>query len=62
VTHRHGADPVSLIGGLVFAAAGVVVLAGRIDLLDQARWLWPALLVVTGLVLLIGAARKGRAG
>ncbi len=53
---RHPVDPVSLVFGLVFAAAGALLLANRLDLLTQARWLVPLLLIVVALAMFASAS------
>jgi cytochrome c-type biogenesis protein CcmH/NrfF len=50
---RHPADPVSLVAGVAFAVAGVLLLADRLDVLVQARWVLPLLLIVIAVVLLV---------
>ena len=52
---RHAFDPVSFLSGLVIAAAGWVLLAGRVDLLTQANWLAPALLILIAVAMLASA-------
>ena len=47
---QHETDPLSLIGGIVFAALGVLFLfdsAGSFEV--QARWVWPGLLIALGI-------------
>jgi hypothetical protein len=53
---RHPADPVSLVAGIVFAVAGVLLLANRLDLLSQARWVGPLLLIVLAIVMLVSVS------
>jgi hypothetical protein len=50
---RHELDPVSLVFGFAFTAAGALFLAGRIDEAVRLRWLWPVLLLVLGLGILL---------
>ena len=46
---RHELDPLSLVGGLLFAALGVLFLLDAADALTvQARWVWPILLIGLG--------------
>jgi hypothetical protein len=52
---RHAFDPVSFLSGLVIAAAGWVLLAGRVDLLTQAHWLAPALLILIAVAMFASA-------
>ena len=49
---RHPTDPISLVAGVTFAVAGVLLLADRLDVLAQARWVLPLLLIVIAVVLL----------
>jgi hypothetical protein len=53
---RHSVDPVSLVFGMLFAAAGGLLLANRFDLLTQVRWLVPLVLIVVALALLGSAS------
>jgi hypothetical protein len=50
---RHALDPVSLVFGFAFTAAGVLFLAGQFDQAIRLRWLWPVLLLVLGLGILL---------
>ena len=50
---RHELDPVSLVFGFAFTAAGALFLAGRIDEAVRLRWLWPVLLLALGLGILL---------
>ncbi len=46
---RHELDPLSLVGGLLFAGLGVLFLLDVADTLTvQARWVWPILLIGLG--------------
>ncbi|HZD69142.1 MAG TPA: hypothetical protein VFA45_09580 [Actinomycetes bacterium] len=58
---RHDFDPIAFIFGVVFAGLGVVLMTGRLDLLNHAQWLWPGLLVLLGLAVLVGARGRGGA-
>ena len=49
---RRNPDPISLVFGAGFVALGVVSIAGRIDLLADAQWVWPAVLVAVGIIML----------
>ena len=57
---RHPLDSVSLVFGLVFVAAGALLLANRLDLVTQARWAVPVLLILVSLVTLASVWRSGR--
>jgi hypothetical protein len=60
---RHEMDPLSLVSGLMFAAIGAVFLFGRVDVASAgARWVWPALLVTAGALLMVLTARPARDG
>jgi hypothetical protein len=59
---RHDFDPISFIFGLLFAGSGILFLIGRFDLFNRARWLWPALLVLLGIAVLVGARGRGAHG
>jgi hypothetical protein len=50
---RHELDPVSLVFGFAFTAAGALFLAGRMDEAVRLRWLWPVLLLALGLGILL---------
>jgi hypothetical protein len=50
---RHALDPVSLVFGFAFTAAGVLFFAGQFDEAIRLRWLWPVLLLVVGLGILL---------
>jgi hypothetical protein len=52
VASLRRAEPFRLVFGLVFAAAGIIVLAGG-DLIDEGRLLVPVALIGLGLSLLI---------
>jgi len=54
--HRHPTDLLSLVFGLAFAAAGLVLLAGADGTLSLS-WVAPLAAVALG-ILLIGAARS----
>jgi hypothetical protein len=59
---RHDFDPVAFVFGLVFTGLGMLFLVGRFGVFNQARWLWPGLLVVLGLAVLVGARGRGSHG
>jgi hypothetical protein len=50
---RHALDPVSLVFGFAFTAAGVLFFAGQFDQAVRLRWLWPVLLLVLGVGILL---------
>jgi hypothetical protein len=50
---RHELDPISLVFGFAFTAAGLLFLAGRLDQAVRLRWLWPLLLLALGLGVLL---------
>lgn len=56
---RHRFDPVALVFGAVFVAAGVIVLAGG-ELTEEGRALIPAGLIALGVALLVHVGRRGR--
>jgi hypothetical protein len=59
---RHELDPVSLVFGFAFTAAGLLFLAGRVDQAVRLRWLWPLLLLALGLGILLDlSGRRTRA-
>ncbi len=56
----HRFDPVSFVFGVVFlAVAGFAVSRESIDP-DIEQWVWPAVLIVLGAVLLASTFRTGR--
>jgi len=44
----HRFDPLSFMAGAVFVGLGIAFLAAGDTVLDQAHWLWPAILLVLG--------------
>jgi hypothetical protein len=56
---RHGFDAISLVFGLVFGAAGIIVLAGG-SLAHDGELLLPATLVGLGVALLVQNALRSR--
>jgi hypothetical protein len=44
----HRFDLLSFVAGVVFVGLGVAFLAAGDDVVDQAQWLWPAVLLVLG--------------
>jgi cytochrome c-type biogenesis protein CcmH/NrfF len=57
---RHDIDPLSLVFGLMFAAAGALFMSANLDFADvKGEWVWPIPFVLVGIVLLVSAlARK----
>jgi hypothetical protein len=59
---RHQLDPVSLVFGFAFTAAGLLFLAGQVEQAVRLRWLWPLLLLALGLGILLDlGTRRPRA-
>ncbi len=56
---RHRFDPVALVLGAVFVAAGLIVLAGG-ELIEEGRALVPAGLIALGVALLVHVGRWAR--
>jgi hypothetical protein len=56
---RHRFEPVALVLGAVFVAAGVIVLAGG-EVTEEGRALIPAGLIALGVALLVHVDRRGR--
>jgi hypothetical protein len=56
---RHRFDPVALVFGVVFVAAGSIVLAGG-ELIEEGRALVPAGLIALGIALLVHVGRRAR--
>jgi cytochrome c-type biogenesis protein CcmH/NrfF len=57
---RHALDLVSLVPGLVFVVVGIVSLTGTLDVqrIDY-MWVWPAIAIVLGIILLASLLRRG---
>jgi hypothetical protein len=55
---RHELDPVSLVFGFAFTAAGLLFLAGRVDQVVRLHWLWPLLLLALGLGILLDVTAR----
>lgn len=49
-----------LLFGLFFVACGLIALVGRVDLIADAHWVWPAVLVALGIIILAGSTRRAR--
>jgi cytochrome c-type biogenesis protein CcmH/NrfF len=57
---RHPTDPISLVAGVAFAVIGALLLADRLDVLAQARWVVPLLLIVIAIVILVSVSPRRR--
>jgi hypothetical protein len=55
---RHPFDPFALTAGAVFVGLGIWFLAAGADVLDNAHWVWPGLLVALGVAGLASALRR----
>jgi hypothetical protein len=55
---RRSPDPVSLVAGVAFSGAGLLLLLDHGNVHVQLRWVWPVLLVLLALALLPGV--RGR--
>ena len=57
---RHDIDPLSLVFGLMFAAAGALFMSSNLGFADvDGEWVWPIPFVLVGIALLMSAlARK----
>ena len=59
---RHDLDPVSLIFGILFLGLASTALFDNIDLTPfEARWVWPALLIVAGALVLVSSINRSGA-
>jgi uncharacterized membrane protein YfcA len=60
---RHPTDPISLVAGIVFAVVGALLLADRLPVVTQARWVAPLLLIVIAIAMLLSVSprRRGKA-
>jgi hypothetical protein len=56
---HHDFDPIAFVFGVLFTGSGILFMIGRFDLFNQARWLWPGLLVLLGIAVLVGARGRG---
>ena len=59
---RHELDPISLVFGLLFLGVGLWIAVGQFSLesLDNS-WVWPAIAIAAGLILVLPAAVRLRA-
>ena len=56
---RHQLDPLSLVFGLMFTAAGALFMSANLDFTDlNGEWLWPVPLVIVGVVMLVSALTR----
>ncbi|MGH2752162.1 MAG: hypothetical protein ACRDK3_15010 [Actinomycetota bacterium] len=56
---RHDIDPLSLVFGLMFTAAGALFMSANLDFSDlKGEWIWPVPLVLLGIVLLVSALTR----
>jgi hypothetical protein len=55
---RHPFDALSAVAGAVFVGLAVWFLTAGSDVLDNARWIWPAILVALGGAGLFSALRR----
>jgi hypothetical protein len=55
---RHPFDPFSLTAGAMFVALGIWFLIAGSDVIDNANWVWPALLIALGAAGLASALRR----
>jgi hypothetical protein len=59
---RHEFDPTSFVLGLAFAALGLFFLLGDRTAADIGwKWMWPAPLILLGLLFVISATRRAMA-
>jgi hypothetical protein len=56
---RHTLDIVSLVFGLLFIALALPVLLTNTPLTLDARWLWPAAVIVLGAIVAASGVRRG---
>jgi hypothetical protein len=55
---RHPFDVLSFTAGAVFVGLGVAFLSAGADVVGNAGWLWPVLLVALGAAGLVSALRR----
>jgi hypothetical protein len=56
---RHPFDVLSFIAGTLFVVLGVAFATEGSDVVDQAKWIWPAMLLSLGAAGLAAALRQG---
>ena len=54
---RHPFDVLSFVAGTVFVILGVAFATAGSDVVDQARWVWPAILITLGAAGLVAVFR-----
>ena len=57
---RRRPDPIALVFGSGYLALGVLVIAGHVGTLSDTRWVWPAVLVAVGIIMLGGIVSSRR--
>lgn len=56
---RHDLDPLSLIFGIAFVGLASTGLFESVDFSPiQARWVWPAILIIAGVAVLLTSVRR----
>ena len=55
---RHPFDPLSFVAGILFIGLAVGFLSAGGDVLDNAHWIWPGILVALGGAGLFSALRR----
>lgn len=55
---RHDLDIISLVFGIIFVGSAVTGMFVDDDTILEARWVWPALLVLAGAVILAFTVRS----
>ena len=55
---RHPFDVLSFTAGAVFVGLGIAFLAAGDDVVDNAHWIWPVVLVALGVAGLVSALRR----
>ena len=57
---RRQPDLLSLLFGVFFAGIGITVIAGRTEIVGDSHWVWPAVLVAVGAIMLAATIGSGR--
>jgi hypothetical protein len=55
---RRTPDPAGLIAGIAFTGIGLAFLAGEVDMVNRARWVWPIVLFSLGAGILAAVLRR----